>query len=160
MLTQSFRLVRKSHEELMKENTSPYDNLLLRLPSFPDGRGLLTLCTLGQGGGLPFDVQRLFWITNVPPGAQRGSHSHRTCWELLVAVSGSFRVKVDNGSLPPVTFTLSSETEGLLIPPLYWCELSAFTADAVCLCLASGNYDREGYINDYETFRRIAAENV
>ncbi len=143
----------------MKEDIYPYDNLLLRLPSFPDGRGLLTLCTLGQGGGLPFDVQRLFWITNVPPNASRGSHSHRTCWELLVAVKGSFRVKVDDGIHPPCTFTLSSETEGLLIPPLFWCELSDFSADAVCLCLASGDYDREGYINNYEAFRQIALEN-
>ncbi len=143
---------------MKEEHHNPYDNLLFPLPSFPDERGLLTLCTLGQGGGLPFAVERLFWITDVPSQARRGSHSHRTCWELLVPVKGTFRVRVDNGSLPPVTFTLTDPSVGLLIPPLYWCELSDFSADAVCLCLASGSYDPEGYINDYDTFRQIARE--
>ena len=79
-------------------------------------------------------------------------HAHKYCWEALVAVHGTFKVKVDFGNGRIETFAMDTPDKGLLIPPFVWCQLFDFTDDAVCLCLASGNYDKEGYISDYDTF--------
>lgn len=140
----------------MSQHTS-YDNLTIKFDSFHDERGELTIAQTRNGHKLPFLAERVFWITNVPVGHDRGKHAHRTCWEALVAVKGSFTVKVDNGSDPARSFTLDNPQKGILIPPMLWCELSAFTPDAVCLCMASGNYDQEGYISDYNDFLEAAA---
>lgn len=129
-----------------------YDNLLFTFDTFRDSRGELTIAQVNEGHSLPFPVGRVFWITNTPAGCKRGMHAHKTCWEALVAVNGSFRVKVDDGENEERVFTLNTPQQGLLIPPMVWCELFDFTADAVCLCMASGGYDKEGYISDYAEF--------
>ncbi len=134
------------------EFNSAYDKLTFEYDAFSDERGVLTIAGNTEGKCLPFEVQRVFWIHGVPASCQRGMHAHRTCWEALSAVSGSFKVRVSNGMEPPVTFLLDNPQKGLLIPPMVWCELFDFSADAVCLCLASGHYDQTGYISNYEDF--------
>lgn len=135
------------------KSDSPYKNLLFPFDSYPEERGTLYLAETA-GGRLPFDVQRVFWINGVPTGGHRGMHAHRTCWEALVAVKGRFTVKIDDGVHPAEEVTLDSAAEGLLIPPMVWCELYGFSDDAVCLCFASGQYAPEGYINDYTEFKK------
>lgn len=128
------------------------EELLLNLPSHSDSRGALTVMSLNDSGCLPFSVDRVFWITDVPEHEQRGQHAHRYCWEVLVPVHGQFNVRVDDGKGHTMDFTMNSPQSGLLIPPMVWCELYDFTPGTVCLCLASGDYDKEGYISDYAHF--------
>ena len=123
------------------------------LPSFSEPRGVLTCFDIvRQRRLLPFEVQRVFWITDVPQGSTRGAHAHRTCSEALVALNGAFKVRIDNGQTSWVK-TLSSPSQGIVIPPLVWCELYDFTPGSVCLCLASGEYDEGGYLRTYDEFQ-------
>lgn len=138
-----------------------YDNLNIKFDAFTDGRGVLTVANLGEASSLPFQVQRVFWINDVPQGGERGKHAHKTCWEALVAVSGSFAVRLDNGRDAPRCVVLDSPHTALLIPPMMWCELYDFSDHAVCLCLASGDYDKDGYLSDYDAYLRfISATSV
>jgi len=134
-----------------------YNDLIFKFDTFRDGRGELTVAQSCGRHGLPFNVGRVFWISNVPAGEERGKHAHRTCWEALVAVKGSFSVKVDNGRDTARVFALDNGQTALLIPPMVWCELSSFSPDAICLCLASGCYDENGYISDYDEFLEAVA---
>lgn len=136
------------------DSASPYHHLLFRTAAHVDERGTLFVTEAGAACQVPFSVQRVFWLTGVPAGARRGMHAHQTCWEALVAVHGSFCVRLDDGVNPPETFTLERADQGLLIPPMVWCELFDFSADAVCLCLASGAYEPGGYINDHTVFKQ------
>ena len=99
----------------------------------------------------PFNMQRAFWITDVPEGTTRGEHANRSCTELVVAVKGSVRIWLTDGH-EETEVLLSSSDMGIYIPPMVWCRLRDFSADAVVLCLADEDYDRSTYINDYETF--------
>lgn len=134
-----------------------YDNLIFEFDTHRDRRGELTVAQSCGINSLPFHVERVFWVSKVPAGEERGKHAHRTCWEALVAVRGSFTVKVDNGRVPARSFLLKDTQSGLLIPPMVWCELYSFSADAVCLCMASGCYDQKGYISDYNEYLETVA---
>ena len=133
-------------------NNEPID---LIFDSHSDSRGTLTVTSLIDKSHLPFDVDRIFWITNVPLYAHRGMHAHRSCWEAIVPVHGQFKVRLNDGKELSRIVSLNSPHHGLIIPPMVWCELYDFSNDAVCLCLASGNYDKEGYISDYATFLKL-----
>lgn len=136
-------------------SSSLQDKLLIEFESFREERGTLTLAQVKCDRNIPFDVQRIFWITKVPVKGQRGKHAHRSCWEVLTAIHGSFKVRVTDGKEKNEIFLLNDSHKGLLIPPMMWCELYDFTADAVCLCLASGAYDEGGYISDYQDFLNL-----
>ncbi|MGM9694679.1 MAG: sugar 3,4-ketoisomerase [Alloprevotella sp.] len=127
-------------------------DFIVKLPSFADERGRLIPVST-RGTDLPFEVGRVFWITDVPEGTVRGCHAHRTCREVLFALHGSLEVCMDDGVHPPFTVVLDKPDEGLLIPPMWWCRLSRFAPGTVCLCLASGDYDKEGYLETYDAFR-------
>ncbi len=126
---------------------------VLTLPQFADDRG--SLCKVEALRDVPFDVKRVYWITSVPPGAVRGRHAHRSVTELLVAVSGTFVVhwRGANGS---GSVTLRAPCDALLVPPSYWRDLEEFSADAVCLVLASGYYDPDEYVDDPAEFARLS----
>ena len=137
----------------MKESDKYYE--LIKIDKFSDQRG--DLYCLESGKHLPFEFQRCFWISNVPTGQKRGSHAHRTCGELIIAAAGSFKVDVTDGT-QSVTINLSSPDIALYIPPYTWCELYDFEEKALCLCLASQNYQVEGYINSFEEYQKIKKE--
>lgn len=126
----------------------------LDIATFTDERGTLRVIDFNRGDThrLPFNVGRVFWIDHVPEGAVRGAHAHQSCWEALVAVKGQFSVRVEDGHGTSTTFRLDNPSEALIIPPLVWCELSNFSQNAVCLCLASGSYDPDGYLCDRDEF--------
>lgn len=136
------------------KNQSPYSSLNLTFDKFTDERGSLTICLSNYQDKLPFQIGRVFWITNVPKLAVRGCHAHRRCYEALVPIHGSFKVRLDDGVHLSQEVVLDRSDKGILIPPMLWCELYDFSEDAVCLCIASGDYDKEGYVNDYEEFKQ------
>ena len=90
-------------------------DFFVKLTSFTDERGRLTPVST-RGTDLPFEVGRVFWITDVPETTERGCHAHRTCWEALFALHGSLKVEMDDGLHAPFTVVLDKPEEGLLIP--------------------------------------------
>ena len=122
---------------------------ILNLPKIIDPRGNLTVAE-GQTN-VPYDVKRVYWVYDVPAGESRGGHAHRACRELIVAVSGSFSVTLDNGS-EKETFHLNHPWQGLLVETGVWRTLDDFSSGAVCLVLASQEFKESDYIRDYSDY--------
>lgn len=122
---------------------------LLPLPAVTDARG--TLSFLEGGHHIPFEVRRVFWITDVPAGATRGCHAHDTCAEALFVVAGSIRLTLDDGRRRK-DVCLNRPDCGVLIPAGVWCELTDFAPGTVCVVAASHPYDGTGYVNRYEDY--------
>jgi len=122
---------------------------ILDFPRIADPRGNLSVV---QGcEHVPFDIRRVFYLYDVPGGASRGGHAHHREQQVLIAVSGSFDVILDDGA-ERRTFTLNRPFRGLLIPPGVWRVLDNFSSGSVCLTLSSVDYDESDYIRDYDVF--------
>ena len=122
----------------------------ISLPTFADERGSLTLLDDEVvAGKLPFKPRRAFWIYGTQPHTIRGQHAHRSCWEMVCAISGRFTLTLHNG-IEEKRFDMSDPAQGIIIPPMVWCRLDNFAPGTVCLAIASEDYDAEGYINDFE----------
>ena len=100
---------------------------------------------------LPFQVKRVFYLYDIPSGQSRGAHAHKKCMQLLVSVSGSFNVLVDDG-INSKTFFLNKPNTGLFIPPGIWASELDFSAGSVCLVLASHYFEEEDYLRNYNDF--------
>ena len=100
---------------------------------------------------VPFNVKRIYYLYDVPGGADRGGHAHKDLYQLIVAASGSFAVTLDDGS-DKRTFTLNRPYQGLLIKPGIWRTLTDFSSGSVCMVLASEKYDASDYIRNYDEF--------
>jgi len=100
---------------------------------------------------IPFEIERIYYLYDVPGGAERGGHAHKNLRQLIVSASGSFDVILDDG-IDKKQITLNRPYSGLLIVPGIWRELSNFSSGAVCLVLASLRYDESDYIRDYGDF--------
>lgn len=122
---------------------------IIQLKKITDPRGNLTVAE--QFKDVPFSIKRAYWVYDVPAGESRGGHAHKNLYQFLVAVSGSFTVTLDNGS-ERKQFLLNHPWEGLLIGPNTWRTLDDFSSGAVCLCLASEEYDEDDYIREYDDF--------
>ena len=109
------------------------------------------LTAVNNGVELPFNILRTFYIYDVPGGAERGGHSHYTCHEFIIAISGSFDVIIDDGN-DQFTYTLNRPYQGLLVVPGIWRTLKNFSSGSVLLALASHHFDEEDYVRDYDTF--------
>ena len=125
---------------------------IISLPKIADPRGNLTF--IEGEGHVPFAISRVYWIYDVPGGEMRGGHAYRTNAELIIAVSGSFDVVVDNGTSRE-TYSLNRSYYGLYIPPVHWRELVNFSTNSLCLVLASGAFNEVDYIRDNESFTKI-----
>ena len=123
---------------------------IIELPKITDPRGNLTVAE--QMKNVPFDIHRVYWTYDVPSGERRGGHAHRTCKEIVVAVSGSFDVTVDDGHGHKEIFHLNHPYEGLYIGTSVWRTLEDFSSGSVCLVLASELFDEDEYIYDYDEF--------
>lgn len=123
--------------------------LLINLPRILDPRGNLTVAQAQEQ--VPFDIRRVYWVYDVPAGESRGGHAHKRCRELIVAVSGSFHVTLDNGT-ERKTFLLNHPYQGLLVETDTWRTLDNFSSGAVGLVLASEPFDEEDYIRNYADF--------
>jgi hypothetical protein len=100
---------------------------------------------------IPFDVERIYYLYDVPNSAERGGHAHKELYQLIVAASGSFTISLNDGA-NIISFTLNNPNKGLLIIPGIWRELSQFSSGSVCLVLASMKYLVSDYIRDYQEF--------
>lgn len=123
----------------------------LQLPKYVDERGVLTVA---EGCiDIPFDIARIFWISNVPSESHRGGHAHWSCHEAIFAVRGSFEIEIDDGSTV-AAFVLTEGGDGVVVPAGAWCDLRAFSTDALCLVMASESYDVTGYCHNKEEWRQ------
>lgn len=130
------------------------DCQVFELPIVHDPQGNLTF--IEQKRHVPFEIARVYHLYDVPGGATRGGHAHRDCEELLVAMSGSFEVVLDDGR-EKKSVRLSRSHLGLYLPPMIWRELIDFSSGSVCMVLASEYYDEADYIRDYGEFLGAAA---
>ena len=128
--------------------TSPLGEIIT-LPRITDPRGNLTGAE--QLRHIPFEIKRVYWTYDVPAGESRGGHAHRHCRSVVIAVSGSFDVVLDNGK-ERRTYHLNHPYQALLINTGIWRTLEDFSSGAVCLSLASDEFEEEDYIRDYEAF--------
>ena len=122
---------------------------IIELPRITDPRGNLTVAEANKN--IPFDIKRVYWLYDVPGGECRGGHAHKQIKEILIAVSGSFHVTLDNGK-EKQTCLLNHPYQGLLIDTKTWRTLDDFSSGAVCVVLASDFYDENDYIYDYNDF--------
>lgn len=122
---------------------------IIDLPKIEDPRGNLTF--IESSRHVPFPLERVFYLYDVPGGANRAGHALKTCEQFLIAMSGSFDVMVDDGSNKHV-FHLNRSYYGLYLPTMVWREIDNFSSGAVCLALASHRYDENDYYREYDAF--------
>lgn len=132
------------------------DTQIIDLPKFLDERGNLSF--IEQITHIPFEIQRTYWIYDVPGGEHRGGHAYKENQEFIVALSGSFDVILDDGEKKQ-TFSLNRSYYGLYVPKGLWREMDNFSTNSLALVLASTKYNPNDYIRDYETFKSYANEN-
>lgn len=125
------------------------DCRIIELPKIQDQRGNLTFIEAGRH--VPFDIKRTYYLYDVPGGSARAAHGHKTLYQLMIAMSGSFDVTLDDGFKKKL-FHLNRSYYGLYIPPMMWRDLDNFSSGAVCMVLASEYYDEEDYFRKYEEF--------
>jgi dTDP-4-dehydrorhamnose 3,5-epimerase-like enzyme len=129
------------------------DCKLIELPRVQDPRGNLTAIESRQN--VPFDIKRVYYLYDVPGGAVRAGHAHKKLQQLMIAMSGSFDVKVDNGR-DKRTFHLNRSYFGLFLPSMVWRDIDNFSSGSVCMVLASEHYDRADYYYEYDEFLAAA----
>lgn len=122
---------------------------LVDLPKITDPRGNLTF--VEGGNHIPFDIKRAYYLYDVPGGAERGGHAHKGLQQLIIAMSGSFDVVLDDGRNKK-RYHLNRSYTGLYVCPMIWRELDNFSSGSVCMVLASQKYDEDDYYRDYSEF--------
>jgi len=120
------------------------------LPKIQDARGNLTF--IEGGRHVPFDIQRVYYLYDVPGGAERGGHAHKALHQLIVAMSGSFDVVLGDGRRQRRVH-LNRSYQGLYVCPMIWRELDNFSSGSVCMVLASNRYDEDDYYRDHGQYR-------
>lgn len=124
---------------------------IISLPKIADPRGNLTF--IEGGTHIPFDIQRVYYLYDVPGGAERGGHAHKGLQQLIIAMSGSFDVVLDDGHAKKRVH-LNRSYSGLYVCPMIWRELDNFSSGSVCMVLASNKYDEDDYFRDYKEFMK------
>lgn len=123
---------------------------LIPLPKITDLRGNLSFA---EGNNhIPFKIERVFWVYDVPGGEDRGGHAFKNTEEFIIAPSGSFDVVLDDGNGNVQTFRMNRSYYGLYVPKMMWRQMINFSTNSVVLVLASTLYDAYDYIRDYDAF--------
>jgi oxalate decarboxylase/phosphoglucose isomerase-like protein (cupin superfamily) len=138
---------------LVEKNDLIEECKMLSFPRISDRRGNLSV--IEETGQFPFDIKRLFFLYDVPSGASRGGHAHKELKQVIIALSGSFDVILDDG-ITQKTVQLNRPHCGLFIPPGIWSELKNFSSNSIALSVASDVYKESDYIRDYEMFKKYA----
>ena len=125
---------------------------MVELPKITDPRGNLTF--IEGGAHVPFDIRRVYYLYDVPGGAERGGHAHKALHQLIIAMSGSFDVVLDDG-FNKRRVHLNRSYNGLYVCPIIWRELDNFSSGSVCMVLASNSYDESDYYRDYQEFSSV-----
>ena len=131
------------------------DCQIISLPKITDARGNLTF--VEGGNHIPFDIHRVYYLYDVPGGAERGGHAHKELRQLIIAMSGSFDIVLDDGT-EKKRFHLNRSYNGLYVCPMIWREMDNFSSGAVCLVLASNLYDENDYYRDYGDFTNVVSK--
>jgi len=124
---------------------------IIDLPKIHDPRGNLTF--IEADNHIPFEIQRVYYLYDVPGGSERGGHAHKALHQLIIAMSGSFDVVLDDGR-EKKRFHLNRSYYGLYVCPMMWRELDNFSSGSVCMVLASNKYAEDDYYRDYAEFMR------
>ena len=128
------------------------DIKLIELPMFKDPRGNLSF--VEQNNHIPFKIQRIYWIYDVPGGEDRGGHAYKATDEFIIAIAGAFDVTVDDG-VNQKTFTLNRSYYGLYIPKGLWRKMDNFSSASLALEFANTKYDRNDYVENYEQYKTM-----
>lgn len=140
-------------EHLLQPSATSMDVPGVRLITFPGNpSGPRNLTFAQHPGSCPFEIKRVYWLHDLHGGAIRGSHAHKTLYQLLTAVTGAFEIVVDNGQIRR-SFHLDRPTLGLLLGPGLWRVIRALCDGSAMVVLASACYDEDDYIRDYECFK-------
>ena len=130
---------------------------LIDLPKIEDPRGNLTFI---EGSiHIPFDIQRVYYLYDVPGGSARGGHAHKALHQLIIAISGSFDIYLDDG-YSKKTLHLNRSNTGLYISPMIWREIDNFSSGSVCMVLASDHYSEDDYYRNYDAFITDASKAI
>jgi dTDP-4-dehydrorhamnose 3,5-epimerase-like enzyme len=124
--------------------------IIVHFPKVTDARGNLSF--IEEYNHIPFSIKRVYYLYDVPSGAIRGGHAHKTLKEIIIALSGSFDVVLDDGVKKKLVF-LNRPHYGLFVPPGVWREIENFSSNSVALALASDFYHENDYIRDYAVFK-------
>ena len=127
---------------------------MVDLPKIGDPRGNLTF--IEGGRHVPFDIRRVYYLYDVPGGAERGGHAHKDLHQLIIAMTGSFDVVLDDG-FNKKRIHLNRSYNGLYVCPMIWRELDNFSSGSVCMVLASNHYDESDYYRNYQEFLNDAS---
>ena len=122
---------------------------IIDLPKITDPRGNLTF--IEGGAQIPFNIERVYYLYDVPGGSERGGHAHKALHQLIIAMSGSFDVVLDDG-FEKKRVHLNRSYSGLYVCPMMWRELDNFSSGSVCMVLASNKYDEGDYYRDYSQY--------
>ncbi len=124
------------------------DVQIIDIPKITDPRGNLAVI---EKDTIPFKMERVYYLFDVPSSSHRGGHAHKELQQLIVALSGSFDVVIDDGINKQI-ITLNKPDKGLLIPTMIWRELENFSSGALCMVVASHEYKEDDYIRNYDDF--------
>jgi len=129
---------------------------LIEFPVIHDPRGNLTF--LENSRHIPFDIKRVYYLYDVPGGAERAGHAHKTLQQVIIAMSGSFDILIDDG-FEKKKFHLNRSYYGLYICPMIWRTIDNFSSGSVCLVLASDFYSEDDYYRNYDEFLKAVKNN-
>lgn len=147
--TISYNCIKRKRVEWSIKRPTVYDCSVVELPKYMYEEGNLTW--VERNVNVPFDLQRVFYLYDIPSGEARGAHAHKECHQFLIAASGAFEVVLDDG-VNKRTVMLNRPFNGLHIPPGIWAAEQGFSSGSVCLVLASEIYRADDYIRNYDDF--------
>ena len=127
------------------------DCRIIELPKINEPRGNLSF--VESNNHIPFTIERVYYVYDVPGGADRGGHAHKNLHQLIIAMSGSFDITLDDGKNKK-KFHLSRSYYGLYVCPMIWREMDNFSSNSVLMVLASNKYTEEDYYRNYDEFMR------
>ncbi len=142
--------IMKNSELTQMNKTSVFDCSLIELDKHHHEKGNISI--VENGKDVPFDINRVYYLYDIPGGEDRGAHAHKDLRQLIIAASGSFDIVLDDGNVKR-SITLNRPYIGLLVVPGIWRELINFSSGSICMVLASHKYDEDDYIRDYNEFQ-------
>lgn len=143
--------------EFKAENSRIEQCRLIDLPVITDPRGNLTFIECSRH--IPFEIKRVYYLYDVPGGASRAGHGHKKLHQLVIAMSGSFDILIDDG-FKKKQFHLNRSYQGLYLCPMMWRDIDNFSGGSVCMVLASDFFDEADYFREYTEFVQAARQDV